>query len=327
MRVDVLALDGALDAALGVTLDILAAANRLCRSLGRPTPFAVRVVSRRRFVRTGTGRRLQVDALARAGQRPQALVVLGMNVPTPRELGAALLRSDVRAAIESVRRHHARGALVCAACSATFLCAEAGILDGRDATTSWWLAPHFRGRYPRVRLREEAMVVAAGRVVTAGAALSQVDLMLWLVRRQCGPQVAQLCARFLVVDERSSQAGYLVLGQLAHASEEVARAEAFARAALHRRIGVAELARAAAVSERTLERRFQETLGLSPMRFLQRLRVERAVHLAQTTRDSLSRIAARVGYEDAVSLRRIVRRETGRPLSSVRRRAARAPGR
>jgi transcriptional regulator GlxA family with amidase domain len=324
MRVDILALDGVLDSALGISRDVLGAANRLVvraqaddGAEARP-PFEVRLVATHAPLRTGTGLSITPERLlgrSRERARRDVLVILGMNVPLASELDAAIERPDVRAAIAVVKREAERGTWVLASCSGTFLCAEAGLLDGRECATSWWLGAHFRKRYPRALLREDAMVVPVSgpvpgaRVVTAGAALSQVDLMLWLVRRVCGPQVARLCARYLVLDERPSQGRYLLVDHLQHDSEEVRRAEAYARRTLHQGVSVEDLARAARTSVRTLERRFEEAVGMSPMRYLQRLRVERAIHLLETTRASIDEVAARVGYSDTVSLRRILRRE------------------
>src|SRR5574341_1248096 len=189
-RVAVIALDGVLDAALGVTLDLLSAANRIAAGLARPRPFAVRLLSVRRRLVSGAGLRIAAEGTLAGRDRPDVVVLLGLNVPTRGELEAALASKDAQAVQSYLKRQSARGALVCASCSATFFCAETALLDGGRATTSWWLAPVFRARYPRVELREEALVVESGRVVTAGAALSQIDLMLWLVRRAAGPQVA-----------------------------------------------------------------------------------------------------------------------------------------
>jgi transcriptional regulator GlxA family with amidase domain len=310
--VEVLALDGALDLALAVTRDVLAAANRLATSRGGEAPFDSRLVAARRHVVTGTGLRVQVDArLADRRTVPDVLVVLGISAPTPPELAAALRRPDVRVAVTAIQAAARVGTLVLAACAGTFLCAEAGLLDGKAAATTWWLAPYFRRRYPNVDLREDRMVVPAAGVVTAGAALAQVDLMLWLVRRVAGPVIADLCSRYLLVDERPSQARYVLVDHLAHRSDEVAAAERFARKSLHRPLGVADLARAAKTSVRTLERRFEEAIGMSPARYLRRLRAERAAHLLATTSRSLADVAEAVGHVDSATLWRILRSELG----------------
>lgn len=318
VRVDVLAFDGVLDAALGVTRDVLAAANRVAVALRRAPPFRVRLLAPRLRLVTGTGLAVRADARLGPRQERDVLVVLGMNVPTAPELAAALQRPDIRAALPVLRRAVERRTLVCASCSATFVLAEAGVLDGRPATTSWWLAPELARLHPGVDLRSDAMVVPHGNVVTAGAALSQVDLMLWLVRKYAGPEVAELVMRYLVVDERPSQGRYLVAEQLVHHDADVARADAFARRAMARDIDVGDLARAARLSPRTLERRFRDALATTPKRYLQRLRVERAIHLLATTKASVEAIADRVGYRDAATLRRLLRRETGASPSELR---------
>jgi transcriptional regulator GlxA family with amidase domain len=318
-RISLVVLDGVLESALGVTADVLAAANRIVAGKNGMRPFEVRVVGASSRVRASTGRRVATDATFSRAPLCDVVVVAGINTPLRTELEAALTRADVRAAQAFVADRARRGALVCAACSGTFVVAEAGLLDGYAATTSWWLAPVFRQRYPRVELRDDAVIVQAhSRVVTAGAALSQIDLMLWLVRRTCGPEVARVCARYLVVDERRSQARYALVNHIAHDSEAVLLAERYVRRNLDRGVSVGELARAARVSARTLARRMHEALGLAPLQFVQRLKVEQAAHLLGTTRLAFDEIARRVGYEDPGALRRLLRRELGATARSLR---------
>lgn len=334
MRIGVIAIDGALDSALALSVDIIAAANRIAVASGRPRPFALRTFApRRRWIRSGAGYRIEVDATIERAGALDAVVLLGMNAPTEGELDAALARPDVAAAGRFAARRASRGALVLASCSGSFVLASTGVLDGFRATTSWWLGPAFRARFPRVELCERSTLIASAgaaawprrgraargpRIVTAGAALSHADLMLWLVRRYAGPAIADLCLRYLVIDERPSQARYAVIEHLARSSDEVARADAWARRHLGEPFTIGDLARAAGVSERTLARRFQQALGTSPLRFVQRLRAERGAHLLQTTRDRVDAIASRVGYSDPVALRRILRRELGTTPRALR---------
>lgn len=100
----------------------------------------------------------------------------------PDPLEAALARPDVRDAAIALRQWAGQGSIMTAACIGTFVMAESGLLDHRQATTTWWLAPLFRKRYPSVALSDSSMIVKSGRFVTAGAALSHMDLALWLVR-------------------------------------------------------------------------------------------------------------------------------------------------
>jgi transcriptional regulator GlxA family with amidase domain len=209
------------------------------------------------------------------------------------------------------------GARVAAACIGTFIAAESGVLDGESATTTWWLAPFFRQRYPRVRLDDSRMLVRSGRVLTAGAALSHMDMALWLIR-QASPSLAETTARYLIVDSRPSQSAYAMSDHLAHADELVGEFERWARKHLADGFSLDEAASAIGASKRTLARRINKVLGKSPLSYFQDLRVERAVHLLRTSRDSVDRIAAAVGYSDGVTLRNLLRRKLGRGLRQIR---------
>jgi len=195
--------------------------------------------------------------------------------------------------------------------------AQAGLLDNRRATTSWWLAPTFRARFPKVLLEESRIIVPARGFITAGAALSHVDLALWLVRRHSAA-LAQSTANFLTFDDRRLQSGYVMPEHLSTADPLVEKFEHWARRNL---VGfsVESAARALGASPRTLERHVAQTLGKSPLSVVQELRVERAVHRLRTGRTSLEEIAAEVGYSDAVTLRTLLRRKTGRGVRELRR--------
>jgi transcriptional regulator GlxA family with amidase domain len=204
-----------------------------------------------------------------------------------------------------------------AACIGTFVMAESGLLDHHRATTTWWLAPLFRKRYPTVRLDESHMIVSSGRVVTAGAALSHVDLALWLVR-QVSPQLASLTARYLIIDARASQSAYALSDHLVHTDPIVERFETWARERLHRPFSLDDAAKAVGASKRTLARRMQGVLGKSPLAYVQSLRVERAVHLLKTGNASVDEVAARVGYSDGATLRALLRRRLRAGVKEIR---------
>jgi transcriptional regulator GlxA family with amidase domain len=243
---------------------------------------------------------------------------IGYKMPGP--LQAALARPDVSDASRALRSWADRGAATAAACIGTFVLAESGLLDNQDSTTTWWLAPLFRQRYPKVRLDESRMIVKSGRFVTAGAALSHMDLALWLLRQK-SPRLAALTAKYLVVDSRPSQSAYVLADHLAHSDAVVERFESWARGRLRQGFSLDDAAAAAGSSKRTLARRMQAVLGKSPLSYFQDLRVERAVHLLKTTDESVDEIAARVGYADGVTLRTLLRRRLGRGVRDIRRSA------
>jgi transcriptional regulator GlxA family with amidase domain len=316
MRLAILALDGVFDTGLTVLLDTFATANELAAAQGfAAPPFEVSLVGVRRRIRTALGLSTLVEPASTVRQ-PDWVVVPALNAKQPERLIEALERRDVRDAMAYLRTWNADGIGVAAACIGTFVLAEAGLLDNRDATTSWPLAPFFRQRYPAVKLDDSRMVVASHRVVTAGAMMGHLDLALWLVR-QASPELARLVARFMLIDKRSSQAEYIIPDHLAHADPLIARFERWARDNLPSGFSLQEAASALAVGTRTLQRRTEAVLGKSPLAFFQDLRIERAQHLVSIGQD-LETIASEVGYADAATLRTLLRRKLGRGVRELR---------
>jgi transcriptional regulator GlxA family with amidase domain len=319
MRIHVLALDGVFDLGLSAVLDVFQTANELIvASAADVARFDVRVIGVRTAVKTSQGLRVPVH---RSGARvPDWVVVPAIGFKMPGPLETALARADMPDAVAVLRRAHERGAMIAAACIGTFVLAESGLLDDHDATTTWWLAPMFRARYPRVRVDDGHMLVRSGRFLTAGAALSHIDLALWLVR-SVSPDIAALTAKYLIVDSRPSQSAYALTDHLAHADPVVQRFEQWARARLATGFSLDAAAKATGASKRTLARRMQLVVGTSPLGYVQRLRVERAVHLLKTGAASVDEVAAQVGYADGVTLRALLRRRLNLGVREIRARA------
>jgi transcriptional regulator GlxA family with amidase domain len=154
-------------------------------------------------------------------------------------------------------------------------------------------------------------------IVTAGAAFAHIDLALALVR-QISPSLAEHVARLLVIDERPSQSAYLATDHLDHNDRLVLAFEQQARARLGQALDIPQLVTAIGTSRRTLERRTQAALGMSPLALVQRLRAERAVHLLRTTTQSIEQIAPQVGYANAESLRALLRRSRAGAAQTAR---------
>lgn len=317
MRIYILALDGVFDTGLSAILDTFSIANDLAEPAGTPSVhFEVTVVGVRRQVHTRHGLSVPV-VLAAQLARPDIVLIPALGAKVPETLRVALERRDVADAGVLLREWSDVGALVGAACTGTFVLANTSLLDGQSATTSWWLAPLFRERYPRVTLEESRMVVGSSRFVTAGAALAHIDLALWLVRRS-SPALAALTARFLVIDPRPSQAVFMIPDHLMHTDPLIERFEQWARQRLADGFSLSGAASATGTSERTLARRLKNVLGKTPLSYFQDLRVERAIHLLQTSNDSVDLIAARVGYANGATLRTLLRRRIGRSVSELR---------
>jgi len=318
MRVAVVVYDGVFDSGLSSILDVLDNANGLGGQIHQAPTWNVTMVGPASRVRTGAGLVVAPEPLDHA-RTADLLVVPALAGSSPDAL-LDHVGGDVSLPVRDlIARTRARGTPIASACAGTFLLAEAGILDGIRATTTWWLSPSFRARYPKVDLDHSQMVVTDDGITTAGAAFGHVDLALAIVRAS-SPALADLVARYLVVDERPSQAAYTIPSALAQSDPTVAAFERWVREHLGDTISLSDAAKAIGVSERTLQRAVQRTVGTSPIRFVQDLRVERAAHLLRTTDLSLDTIARKVGYEHPNTLRVLLRDRTGKTTSALRNR-------
>jgi transcriptional regulator GlxA family with amidase domain len=297
MRVAVFAVDGMFDSGFTIVLDILGTANVLSSVAGLPEPpFQVTVAGLGTGVRTAHGLGLATTPWPEIAEDPPDVAVIpAVGLRPPNEIIGAVSGHGMLPAVSALREG---GTGLAAACSGAFFLAEAGILDGLSATTSWWLGAAFRSRYPKVDLDESRTLAVAGNIITAGAAFAHIDLALSLIQR-ISPVLSDLTARYLVLGDRPSQAAAAVPAMLASGDPVVARA-----------IGV---------SERTLQRATAATLGMSPVRFIQEVRLEHAVYLLRTTSQTPAAIAATIGYADAGTLRSLMRRRRNTTLSALRR--------
>jgi transcriptional regulator GlxA family with amidase domain len=317
MRILVLALDELFDTGLTVTLDAFAIANRFsARQMGGTPHFEVSIVGMRKKVRSGQGLAIPVQAVT-PDLKPDWVIVPALIASTPQLLVPALERADVRKAKAQLLKWHAQGVHLAASCIGSFILAETGLLDHQEATTTWWLAPLFRQRYPNVLLDESRMLVPSDVGVTAGAAMGHLDLALWLIRK-ASPELAAVVSRYLLADLRSSQAAYIIPNHLAQADPLILRFEQWARKNLKTGFSLQEVAKALATSARTLQRRCEAVLGKSPLAYFQDLRVERARSLLHGSSLDVDAIAAEVGYVDGATLRTLLRQRLGRGVRELR---------
>jgi transcriptional regulator GlxA family with amidase domain len=319
MKVSVLAYDGIFDSGLAAVLDVLDTANAMRDILDSPPPeWEVTTVAPGRRARTRAGHIVHAAALD-AARDAELLIVPALKVRRPGELIAFIEGAPAAPLRRLIARARAQGTPVYTACSGTFLLAESGVVGKRRVTTTWWLTPTFRARYPEADLDQTRMVISSDGVTTAGGAFAHVDLALAVVRAS-SPALADLISSYLIVDERPSQSAYIIPSALAQSDPAVAAFERWVRDRLAEPIAIPEAARAMGISERTLQRATQRVLGVSPVRFVQDIRVEQAAHLLRTTDLSLEAISRQVGYEHANTLRVLLRERTGQTTRTLRRR-------
>lgn len=205
------------------------------------------------------------------------------------------------------------GVCVAANCSGVFLLAETGLLDGQSAATAWWLSSLFQKRYPQVTLRTDTTMVENAQNFCTGAMTANLGVMLQIVEQQVGRQLAEACAKTMLIDANQNYATpYLFMQeQTEHQDAMVLAVESWMQRHIAQPLDLASLAELHCVSERTLSRRFRKARGITPTEYLQQLRLEHTKLLLETTQLNIEQIVERVGYSSASSLRRLFQKALG----------------
>lgn len=241
------------------------------------------------------------------------IFVPGIVATTAADIEAAIDRNAFL--IASLRKQRQRGATIAANCASTFFLAEAGLLEGRVATTSWWLEDTFRKRYPDVRLHAGEVVTEDDAIMCSGASTACLHLALRLVERFGNVALAAAVTKNLLIDAgRTSQAPFKTLTVQAHLTHNdaiVLRGQRWMEKYLAKPFQLSPLARHLRTSERTVIRRFKQATGRTPGRYMQEMKIELAKRLLEAGQMSVDKICLRVGYEDVSSFRHLFRRETG----------------
>lgn len=223
--------------------------------------------------------------------------------------------SDILApeVVSWLRESHERGVHIASICLGAFLLAQTGLLDDKSATTHWGYVNRFRKQYPQVNLKPEKLITDEGDLFTAGGANAGGDLALYLTAKYAGKEAAFQTARVMVMDmDRKSQAPYLMFRfEKIHGDKDVLHIQNWLEKNFNEDINVGRLADKAGMGRRTFERRFKNTTGDSPLRYLQRVRIETAKQLLEKGGKTFDEITYRVGYEDSSTFSRIFKKTTG----------------
>jgi AraC family transcriptional regulator, transcriptional activator FtrA len=253
-----------------------------------------------------------LELMARAG----TIIIPGwtsIDTPVPRAL------------LDALRHAHSRGARLLSICSGAFVLAATGLLDGYRATTHWRYAQQLQARFPQVSVDADVLYVDEGSLLTSAGSAAGLDLCLHLVRRDWGAQIANQVARRLVIPphREGGQAQYIEQPLPARAQGSLAPLLDAMRRRLHAPQPLAELARQARLSERTLLRRFRAATGTTPAEWLTTARLARARELLEKSTLSMEQIAQQCGFGTAITLRHHFRRKVGASPRAYRERFAR----
>jgi transcriptional regulator GlxA family with amidase domain len=287
-------------------------AFEVANSLAPEPPYDLHFVSETGGkVRTSAGMFLDTEPFT---DKPfDTLVVGGATVPAPSTPGLiAFMR-------EASKRHRR----IAAVCTGAFVLAEAGLLDGRHATTHWLHARDLRRQFPKVKMEEDRIFVNDGVIWTSAGMTAGLDLSLALIENDLGPELAKSVARKLVIYHRrgGGQSQFSTLLELSPKSDRIQAALTYARDNLHKPLTVPDLADAAHLSPRQFSRAFHNETGQSPAKAIENLRVEAARNLMEQSRHSIDVVARQTGFSDRDHMRGAFLRAFGQPPQVLRRNA------
>ncbi len=313
----ILLAEGCSSTSVTATLEMLESANYLQQGRGQSaTAFEVSLVSVDGFPVTASGG-VTLTPTASIENAPTAALVI-----VPGFLFRVLeLLPSLTEAIPWLRQRHAEGNTVASLCTGAFLTAEAGLLNGRVATTHWYYADVFRQRYPEVNLQEHQTVTDDSGVLCSGGATASNDLLLHILQKFAGKALAREFSRKLLIDSsRSDQSPYMTATfNRRHDDGDILRVQDWLEGHYRERIHVQALAEQFGFSLRHFIRRFKQATRQSPSQYLQNLRLEDAKLRLESSKTSFEQITYQVGYEDPNSFRRLFRDRVGIPPSDYRR--------
>jgi transcriptional regulator GlxA family with amidase domain len=281
------------------------------KSPGNPQPFDCSVIS----METGSfpispGLMCEFSKGLDIEERFDAIIFIGFIYQDINQLIKKIDSS--KEAISWIRKQYSTGALIGASCSATLLLAETGLLDGKSATTSWWLNSFFKKRYPKIKLAIDELIVENERLICSGALTSYLNLVLCIIEKLTDKSLALSCSKMMLIDiNRNSQAPYIMQQKLLDYSDDmVTKAQHWLYTNFQNKVDFKVLSDHLAVSYRTFIRRFKLATGETPSKYLQQLRIEASKDLLETTNLNLEAIIESVGYSDASSFSILFKRLT-----------------
>jgi transcriptional regulator GlxA family with amidase domain len=211
-----------------------------------------------------------------------------------------------------IQQYHS-GAAVASLCIGTFLLAGTGLLDDRICTTHWELAGEFSEMFPSARLATDKIITDENNIYTSGGAYSWLNLILYLVEKYAGREIAVRCAKGFQIDiQRSSQSPFIIFsGQKDHKDTAISNAQEFIEQNIHARITVGQIATMLSLGRRNLERRFKHATGNTVMEYIQRVKMEVVKKNLETSRIGVNEAMDKVGYSDPKAFRIIFKKVTG----------------
>jgi transcriptional regulator GlxA family with amidase domain len=312
---------GAQASALHGLTDMFLVANRLCAEQGLTGAPILRVshwalVSHRTLGGEGQVTRGFISPEGAPKSLDVVILPPSLGDPVWPESGDPLLRF--------LKHHHNKGTVVSSVCAGAFLLAEAGLLNGRPATTHWSLAEELQQRFPDIAVDGDKLVIDDGDIITAGGIMAWVEMGLKIIERFISPATVLSVAQFFLVDPAGREQRFYsaFAPKLTHGDEAILKVQHWLQRHAVKKITLPQMAQHAGLGERTFLRRFQKATGHNPTRYLQFLRLAKAREMLELTKQPIEQIAFRVGYEDPGAFAKLFQAQIGLTPSEYRKRFA-----
>lgn len=307
-HVSVLIPEGAILGSIEGPRQLLSQVNQLCKAKDQPPLFKIQLVGLSPQTRLSGGLfTVHSDVLLHEVEKTDLIIIPAVD-------------GDIRQALEVneafipwIAQQYQRGAEVASLCLGAFILASTGLLNGKKCSTHWMAANAFRQMFPDVDLTAERVVTDERGIYTSGGAYSYLNLVLYLIEKYAGREVAILSSKVFAIEiERNSQSPFMIFqGQKEHEDEPVKKAQEFIETNFQDRILVDQLASMFAIGRRNLERRFKKATSNTVTEYIQRVKIEAAKKGFETSRKNISEIMYEVGYSDTKAFRTIFRKITG----------------
>ncbi|MCB2406848.1 GlxA family transcriptional regulator [Hymenobacter lucidus] len=287
---------------------VFAEVNALLGRMGRPPLFDIQLVGLTHETPVCGGLYAVYTPLLTTDVTQTDLVIIPAVDGDP-----AQALANNRAFLPWIIARHKAGAEIASLCMGAFLLAATGLIDGRHCTTHWAAANDFRRMFPAVELLENQVITDEHGIYSSGGAFSYLNLVLYLVEKFAGREMAVVCAKVFQIDiERVSQSAFIMFnGQKEHGDEPIKKAQAFIEGNYQDKITVEQLADMLALGRRNLERRFKKATANSVVEYIQRVKIEAAKNSLESSRENVNEVMYQVGYTDPKAFRSTFKRLTG----------------
>jgi transcriptional regulator GlxA family with amidase domain len=307
-HISILVPKGAVMGSIEGPRQVFTEANKFVVSMGQPDVYKVQLVGESRYVSAAGGKyTVNTDASLDDITKTNLIIIPALDG------NLAALIEENKAFLPWIVQQHQQGAEIASLCLGAFILASTGLLEGKKCATHWMAAGYFKKMFPAVHLVEDRIITDEQGIYSSGGAFSYLNLILYLIEKQAGREVAIFMSKAFQIDiDRRSQSAFQIFqGQKDHEDEPIKKAQEFIESNFQNKISVDELADRFALGRRNLERRFKKATSNTLVEYIQRVKVEAAKKNFETTRKNIHEVMFDVGYSDIKAFRETFKKITG----------------